>query len=181
MIRISIEFQGQKSFENLIRYIENNEIYGEAQEKIRVLGHHTADFMRNEINTSRKRPDKGTHILENSITAETLNVTGGIEIGIGNIVKMNAEAPYWEVINNGGYIPPINLGYFGIGEPPSANGSGQNWTHTGSSKDFLMKPKKAIEGIDYVGKAIRNLDKELRITMEELGAKFLNGLTKAGK
>jgi protein-L-isoaspartate(D-aspartate) O-methyltransferase len=41
-----------------------------------------------------------------------------------------------------------------------------------------MKPKSPIEGIEYIGKAIRNLDKELRVTMEKLGTKFLTDLEK---
>ena len=49
MIKVTIDWQGQKGLENLIRYIENNLVYGEAQEKVRVLGHHTADYMKDVI------------------------------------------------------------------------------------------------------------------------------------
>jgi hypothetical protein len=38
-----------------------------------------------------------------------------------------------------------------------------------------MKPKKAIEGLNYINKAIMNLDKELKIVMEKLGSKFITG------
>ena len=38
-----------------------------------------------------------------------------------------------------------------------------------------------IQGIDYIGKAIRNLDQELKTVMEKLGAKFLGGASNASK
>jgi hypothetical protein len=60
------------------------------------------------------------------------------------------------------------------------SGSNQNWERSGN-KGFFMKPLKAIEGIDYIGKSIRNLDQELRVTMEKLGSSFLDGAQKVSK
>jgi len=183
MIKVDITFVDQKKFNNLIRYIENNAVYGEAQEKVRILGHHTADNMIETIKTERKRPDKGTHHLENSITAETLSTTGGVEVGIGRISKMTQEAPYWEVLNNGGYIPNhgnfVPLGAFSPGEamPDPAHFREGNWT-VGADK-YTFRPKTPLEGIDYIGKAIRNLDKELKLAMEQLGTKFITDMSKA--
>jgi len=183
MIRISIDWQGQKGLDNLIRYIENNLVYAEAQEGVRVLGHHTADNMRETISSSKKRPSFGNN-LESNINAETLNTTGGVEVGIGRISQLKANAPYFEVLDVGGYVPYSTakgapLGSF-YGDPPIPGGSGQNWERSGE-KGFFMKPSKAIEGIDYIGKAIRNLDKELRIMMEKLGSKFIDEAQKASK
>lgn len=172
MIRISIDFRDGKKFDNLIRYIQNNTLYFEAQESVRVLGHHTADKMREVINTERKNPARPDHALENAITAETLSTTGGVEVGIGNIAKMTAEAPYWEMINDGAvYITKkthvVPTTYFA--DP----GSGFVTFKEGSSH--------IIQGIDYVGKAIRNLDKELREMMEKWGEKFISGAKQASK
>jgi hypothetical protein len=172
MIRINIDFRDGKKFDNLIKYIENNLIYGEAQEKIRILGHHTADNMRSNIETSRKNPARPDHKLENSILAETLNTTGGIEVGIGRIAKMVAEAPYWELINDGGtyvtkathVVPTTYFADPGSGFVTFKAGS----THT-------------IEGIDFVGRAIRNLDRELTEVMKKLGAEFIGGAKKASQ
>lgn len=171
MIKISIDSKNlEKGMNSLIRYIENNAVYGEAQEKIRILGHHTADYMKETINNERRNPKRPEDKLVNAITAETLNTVGGIEVGIGRISKLIAEAPYFELINDGGtYITKkthvIPTDYFA--DP----GNGFITFKEGSSH--------TITGIDYVGKAIRNLDNELRITMEKLGAKFIDGMKKA--
>jgi hypothetical protein len=172
MIKINIDWQGKKGLDNLIRYIENNLVYAEAQEQVRVLGHHTADNMKNTINTERKNPARPDNKLENAITAETLNTTGGVEVGIGRISKLNVEAPYWEMINDGAtYVTKkthvVPTTYF------SDPGSGFITFKEGSTH--------IIEGIDFVGKAIRNLDQELRVMMEKLGATFLGGAANASK
>ncbi len=172
MIRINIDFKDGKKFDSLIRYIENNLVYGEAQEHVRILGHHTADNMREIINTKRKNPKRPDDKLVNAITAETLNTTGGVEVGVGRIAKLVAEAPYFELINDGGtYITKkthsVPTTYF-------ANpGDGFVTFKEGSSHTII--------GIDYIGKAIRNLDKELRNMMEKWGSKFLGGALNASK
>jgi hypothetical protein len=172
MIKVTIDWAGKKGLDNLIRYIENNAVYGEAQEAVRLLGHHTADSMRSTINNERRNPKRPDDKLVNAITAETLNTTGGIEVGIGRIAKLVAEAPYFELINDGGtyitkkthVVPTTYFGDPGDGFVTFKEGS----THS-------------ITGIDYVGKAIRNLDKELRDVMEKLGSKFLGGAANSSK
>jgi len=167
VIKISVDWQGKKGFENFMRYIDNNLVYAEAQEEIRILGHHTADNMRSIINENRKRPTKASHKLDNAITAETLNTTGGVEVGIGRIEKLNSEAPYWEMIDRGAsyttkkqHVVPFEDGGF---------------------RTFKVGSTHVIEGIEFVGQAIRNLDKELKTTMEKLGAKFISDAEKASK
>lgn len=172
MIKVTIDFKDAKKFDNLIRYIEDNIVYGEAQEAVKILGHHTADNMRETINTERHNPKRPDDKLVNAITAETLNTTGGIEVGVGRIAKLVSEAPYFELINDGGtYITKkthvVPTTYFG--DP----GDGFVTFKAGSSH--------TISGIDYVGKAIRNLDKELRDMMEQWGSKFLGGASNASK
>jgi hypothetical protein len=181
VIRISIDFVDEKKFNNLIRYIENNLVYGEAQEEMRVVGHHCADNMRETISSSKKRPSLGSN-LEDNITAETINTTGGVEVGIGRISRLKANAPYFEVLNDGGYVPYSTakgapLGSF-YGDAPVPDGTGQNWERMGNV-GFFMKPKKAIEGIDYINKAILNLDRELKEVIEKLGGKYLDGMSKS--
>jgi hypothetical protein len=172
MIKVNIDWQGKKGLDNLIRYIDNNAVYGEAQEAVKILGHHTADNMRSIINTERKNPKRPDDKLVNAITAETLNTTGGIEVGIGRIATLVAQAPYFELINDGGtYITKkthvVPTTYFG--DP----GDGFVTFKEGSSH--------TITGIDYVGKAIRNLDKELRDMMEKWGSKFISDMGKSSK
>jgi hypothetical protein len=170
MIRLTVDFRDAKKFDQLIRYIEDNLVYAEAQEGVRVLGHHCADKMKEVIETERKNPARPDHKLEGAIVAETLSTTGGVEVGIGRISTLKAEAPYFEMINDGAtYITKkthiVPTTYFA--DP----GSGFITFKEGSSHTII--------GIDYVGKAIRNLDKELRDWMEKHGAKFLDGMNKA--
>lgn len=183
MIRITVDFKDKKKFSNLIRYIQNNLLYGEAQQRVRVAGHHTADHMKETISTSKKRHSLGSN-LEDNIQAETLSTTGGIEVGIGRISLLKSVAPYFEVLNDGGYVPYSTakgapLGSFEGDRPdPNIVSGNQNWERSGN-KGFFMKPKTPIEGIDYIGKAIRNLDIELREQMRLWGEKFLDEMKKA--
>jgi len=93
-------------------------------------------------------------------------------MGIGNITRLNLLAPHWELINDGGtyktvethVVPTDYFGDPGVGFVTFKAGS----LHT-------------ITGIDYVGRSIRNLDKELRVEMEKLGAKFVSGASNASK
>lgn len=170
MIKISIDFKDGKKFGNLIRYIQNNLVYAESQEQMRILGHHAADKMRETINVERKNPARPDHKLENAITAETLNTTAGVEVGIGRISTLKAEAPYFELINDGGtyvtkkthIVPTTYFADPGTGFVTFKEGS----SHT-------------ITGIDYVGKAVRNLDQELRTMMEKIGEQYIDGMKKA--
>jgi len=169
MIKITIDFRDAKKFDQLIRYIENNLVYAETQEQVRVLGYRTADNMRNTINTERKNPKRPDDKLVNAITAETLSTTGGVEVGIGRISTLNTEAPYWEMIDAGAtYITKkthvVPTTYFA--DP----GSGFVTFKEGSSH--------FINGIDYIGRAIRNLDVELKTMMEKMGSKFIGGMEK---
>jgi hypothetical protein len=172
MIKVNIEWRGKQGLDNLIRYIENNLVYGEAQAGVRLAAHHCADNMREVINTERKNPTRPDDKLVNAITAETLNTVGGIEMGVGRISTLKAEAPYFELIDAGGtyvtkktHIVPTT--YFA--DP----GSGFVTFKEGSSH--------TIEGINYVETSIKKLDQELKVMMEKFGAKFINGAEKASK
>ena len=180
MIKVTIDWAGKKGLDNLIRYIENNTVYGEAQEAVRILGHHTADNMRSTINTERKNPKRPDDALVNNILSETINTTAGVEVGIGNIARLNLLAPHWELINDGGtYVTKethaVPTTFFQDSINSYMGELGNQWI------TFKAGSSHHITGIDYVGKAIRNLDQELRTVMEKLGAKFLGGAANASK
>ena len=160
---------------NPIQFLKeiNGKIHFEFQEELVKTCEATAELMRQTIKDSIKRPGS-TGKLENSIQSEVLDSTGGIKIGIGKI----SELPiYWEVLNNGGYVPPANLGYFGDNNSPKAGASGEQWTHTGKSSDFLMKPKKPIEPVRYVEISEEQLTKHIEKEIK----KFLREETQASK
>ena len=144
----------------------DDKIHVEFQQRLAELGELCAEKMKEVIKSSIKRKGEGT--LENSIDSKILDSRGGIHIGIGTI----SELPiYWEVLNNGGYVPPANKGYFGDGNPPIKGGAGEVWTHTG--KDFFMTPKKAIEPMRYIevssDELKLNIEKEIDRLYLEMG------------
>lgn len=173
-IKVTIDWQGEQGLENLIRYIGDNLVYGEAQEQIRILGHQTADTMIDTIQKNRVRPDKGSHKLENAITAETLQTVGGIEVGIGNIQKLNDEAPYWEMIDKGATYTTANTHVVKFLE----GDKGRYPDAIGQFRTFVAGSRHTILGIFYVDKAIDFLDKKLKEVMNKLGAKFIQGMGK---
>jgi len=174
MIRVEVDFVDKGKFDQFLRYIEDNAVYGEAQVDMQILGHHTADHMHDTINSQRVRPDKGSHKLENAITAETLNTVGGVEVGIGRISKLKSEAPYYEMIDSGFTYSTKNEHIVHFVE----GGKGSYPGKEGEFRTFKVGSSHTILGIDYVGKAIRNLDKELREIIEKLGSKLLSGMSK---
>lgn len=179
MIRINIDWFGEKGLNNLIRYIDSNLIYGEAQQKIRVLGHHTADNMQKIIKETGYNLDR----LATSIVAETLQTTGGIDVGIGRIANLPF---YWEMFNNG-FKPGASNNFvpFGSfqGEPPMAGKTGGKWEVGNGGYTFFddNTNKKSVAPIDYVGKSMRLLDLELIETIKDLGATFIENLNKESK
>lgn len=180
MINITVDFKGLKGLENLYKYISSDKLYFKAQNLCNDVADKVVEDMRTTIATSKKRPSLGSN-LENNIDKEILNSVGGVDIGIGNINKLRTNAPYFEVLDRGGYVPYSTakgapLGSF-YGDAPIEGGEGQNWERSGN-KGFFMKPSKAIQGIDYIGKSIRNLDKNLQSSIEILLKDYLG---KAGQ
>jgi len=142
----------------------DDKIHFEFQAKVVELGELTAIRMQEIIKSSIKRAGS-TGRLENSIDSTVLNSTGGVEVGIGDTSKM---PPYWEVLNDGGYVPPANLGYFGEGKPPQRGVTGEQWTHTGDSSNFLMIPRKPIEPVNYIGISARELQQHITQEIDKL-------------
>jgi len=170
MIRISIDFKDGKKFENLIKYIENNLAYGAAQEAVYNVAHTVEADMKEVINTSRKNPTRPEDKLINAITTEDLTTTGGIDVGIGRIAKLVAEAPYWELINDGGtYVTrathKVPTEYF------ADAGTG--------FVTFVAGSSHTIQPVDFVGKSIRGLDRKLTEVCKKITAEFIQGMEKA--
>jgi hypothetical protein len=179
MIKINFNFLGRDKFNDFIRYLDN--IPFVVAEALAVqVAENTISVMQDVINTERKRPDLGTHKLENAIDFKVLVNDPGKEImlGIGSLDKLAQEAPYWEVLDQGGYVPPPDTGYFGSGNPPIPGGSGETWTHTGDGRHYLMIPKKPIEGIGYIDIGLRNLEKDMNKLIKDFGGKIIAGMGK---
>jgi len=172
MIRVSVDWKDGKKFDNFIRYIENIP-FVKIEAEVANLADKTVNDMIQTIEDYRKNPARpGISKLQNSIDwTELINDPGReLIIGIGSIAKMTQEAPYWEMLNDGAtYITKdthvVPTTYF-------ANPDSDFVT-------FIAGSSHTIEGIDYVGKAIRNLDKELRDMMKKWGIEFIKGAARA--
>jgi len=116
------------------------------------------------IDSNVKRPNTGKLgnsievyplVLETALQAGLSGTQqGGVAFGIGKISDM---PDYWEYVNDGGVIPHDNLGFFagGLGlsgerGSPTPGGEGEEWVHTGDSSDFLLKPRKPTEPLQYI-------------------------------
>ena len=152
------------------------QFHPEMQARLVELGELTAQRMRDIIQDSIKRLGSSGR-LENSIKSEILSSTAGVTIGIGRI----SELPiYWEVINDGGYVPPANRGFFasglgtsGMGSPPMSGAGGEQWIHTGSRGDYLLNPKKPIDPVGYVNisgaELHMHIQREINNFMKKIG------------
>ena len=163
MFRVTVKTEGKNPL-NFIQDVQSI-FYPEMQQKLVELSYDTLNMMREIIVQNKKRPSLGGN-LEETLDVDILNTTAGVSIGIGNISDLKAKAPYYEVLNDGGYVPYSTVGSAPLGsfygDRPEKGGSGQNWERSGE-KGFYMKPKKAIEGISYIDLSVRNLTAQLEI------------------
>ncbi len=164
-LKVSSKGKDPLQFINDIKY----QFFPEVEGKIIEFSEFTVNRMREIIKANKKRPSLGSN-LEDTIDYEILNSVGGVSVGIGNLTLLDSKAPYYEVLNNGGYIPystrnAAPLGSF-YGDRPIQGGSGQNWERSGN-KGFLMIPKKPIEGILYIDQAARDLKNKLEIELRD--------------
>lgn len=109
-----------------------------------------------QIQALRKNPARPDHALENAITVEHPAINYW---GIGNISKLNAEAPHWELINDGGkYITKethvVPTTYFANPKSPYVT--------------FKAGSEHIIEPVRYVDIAFENLRKHIEEQLNNL-------------
>ena len=150
-IQVLVQAKGaniRQIFETIVAKSEE-----EFKVQLEIIAEHAAQSMREHIQSSKKRPSLGSN-LEDSIQVEDIwrFVKG---YGIGNIQVLKAQAPYFECLDVGGYVPYSTVkaapyGVFAPGEgKPMGGWSGQNWEKSGE-KGYFMQPKKPITGIGYI-------------------------------
>lgn len=183
MLRVEVDFRDvNKKLTKLIRYVESVQ-FVETEAIATQIADVTVEQMRDTISSSKKRNSFGSNLEDNIDWQELINDPGKeLVIGIGNIAKLKSNAPYWEVLDQGGYIPYSTvkgapLGSF-EGFPPDQLGGNQNWERSGN-KGFFIKPKKPIEPVGYIASALRNIDKLLKQVITAEGGKWIEGLAKS--
>ena len=124
------------------------------------LGDETVNHIRHVINTSKKRESDTHSDKYHKFTRDNLalsmqkkiNYSGDrTHIGVGYIPDLEKFAPYWKVVNYGGYVPPAVRGFFSGGSSPLASmkGTGTQAFYP-DSKGFLMVPKSPIRPMNYI-------------------------------
>lgn len=133
-----------------------NAVLKQINEKVEEIAYKAADNMKDTIVSSKKRPNISS-TLEDAI--HVYPIMEGFGIGLVSLLK--TEAKHYQVLNDGGYVPKPNIGYFGNEQAPG-NGINETWVHTGiGSGWFLMTSSKAIEGINYIEHAGSFIEQEL--------------------
>jgi len=120
-------------------------------------------MMRQIIQENKVRPQAGEPAtLENAINVDHFPEGGW---GVGKISTLNAEAPYWRVINYGGYVPPSTRNYpnlKGKFEPGEERPDPSNFRAGRFKKGYYpIDPKKAIPAMNYIEKTSFWVEKEL--------------------
>lgn len=115
------------------------------------VGDETVEYMRNVIKNSARRGSLGT--LGKSINVESGD-TGTIHwVGVG---RKSQLAPYWSVVNYGGYSPPTTGKYVPLGAfpdgAPVAGKTGGTWNVGAGNYTFLddKYPKQEIRPMNYI-------------------------------
>lgn len=170
---LRINYKAEKSFEKIIKDIEISE--QRFMTGLMALGTKTAETMKKKVEESKKRPQAGdSPKLENAITVEPLENGWGV----GNIDKLNREAPHWHFVNFGisqkGMIIPgrgksVPKGQFapGEGKPDPSQFQAGRWK-TGDGNYSFQAKKGIVSPLDYIAKTVHWLDGEITKLFGEL-------------
>jgi len=115
------------------------------------IGHYIDARRRRKVDRTKKR-------LASAFKHGEVEYTKNyISVGLGKRSTLDTKFPYWEVLNNGGYTPPVSIGFFGRNAMPdadmagaSAPGGAMDIYHQTGDKGYLMNPQRPIEGIHYL-------------------------------
>lgn len=123
------------------------------------LGQATRDRMRQTIETEkhRKAGSKGT--LEKAINYYVDDLPNNYTVGIGLVSELNVKAPYWYIVNYGGWaLPPGteiwgHFGEYGVPDPAKAGtGVGRESFTIGTFPLYKMTVRHPIWAMNYIEK-----------------------------
>lgn len=155
------------------------------QDRALRLGQRIHSYMIGYIVSHKKRAQSphldGTLPLEKSIKFDILaTAPAKISWGIGHIPTLQAQSPYWYVLNYGKtisgkkFIPAGGKavpGYFQPSGRPMANKRNGREPFIYSPGTFVMYPKNPIRPINYIQASQFKLGNEFRILLATLKAK----------
>jgi hypothetical protein len=139
--------------------------------ELQTIAEKATDKMRSYVKTKRSG---STGKLKDALTVEVIKSKGQIFFGIGNINRLNQNAPYWFVANYGRvsrggnkgaaqgqvgrlFVPfngKARFGFFGTGAKARQGVNNQrfHFKETGDKKAFFMTPTKPVRPINYIQK-----------------------------
>lgn len=137
------------------------------EEGLKVLGVETRDQMRQIISSSKHRPLGSDNNLENTID---VHFEAGNVVGIGKVSDLNVRAPYWYIVNYGGWAAPPGtkvLGHFGQQSQPNpafaGTGVGRESFTLDSFPTYLMTIRNPIWAMNYIEKTKSWLQTKIRV------------------
>jgi len=157
MITVKIYAKQGKDITTLIRNLDKESTV--VLDGINVIGEETLLHMRNFINTNKKRKGKDPKNpfkegnLANSIEKNRIIGKDEYGVGIGHIPTLQGKAPYWEIVDVGGYTPPAMRGTFGDG-PPDSRLKGKGTAPFIVDKRFSFVHMSPIRPMHYIGGTI---------------------------
>ena len=173
MLRINVSTHG-KSLRQVATGLDK--YWFELQAELAIVGEQTHAFMINFIQANKKRPPGPKNTLEDAISYNfySLGYTAGFSIG--EVMELNAKAPYWYTINYGGsmFVGKPTFGYFFPGEArpsPGASREGRWQESAGHGGRFKMVPKKPIMPMNF----IQNTNHILGASLARMIAKAKSG------
>lgn len=162
MVRVSVQRMGT-NVKNIIR--EWDKLWIDIQNDIFDLGKDIHLYMISYIQAHKKRPQaEFPTTLENAIKLVDLSGMGKGGFGIGEIEKLNREAPYWRFVNygialsgttipgRGKRVPP---GFFnpGIAIPSIGDFRSGRWKKGWNSeygRNYSFKSKNPMPAMNYI-------------------------------
>lgn len=160
MIRAEIKIP--LGFKTIIRQIT---IKNEAMKaKLSKLGDETAMKMKSVIQSKKVRPQAGEPTtLEDTIDVEHFNMPGIVAWGVGNIVKLNQEAPYWRVVNYGSnHLVGVWIqGHFEPGAPQPHRAHFREGRLKQGEPKYVFPVKNPIPAMNYIESTVNFLKQKL--------------------
>ncbi len=178
MIRIYADFdKAINGLTNIIKYVDSNKGFVKLEAELTDLANYKLDQMRHILGSSRRRtPDRGLGVMtiENAL-GEPISIKNDpgreLIIGIGSVARLNAESPYWELINDGGtYVTKethvVPTTYF---SDPVAD-----------FVTFKAGSSHTIYPMGYIDDVARTIDRDLQLLVKDYVSQLVDGMRNAG-
>ena len=157
MHEMAIKHVRGPSIEQIIKDLDNQK--KSLQNKVKNLAEEATEYMRSQIKPHRAG---STGNLAESVEAVISVQENLVTVGIG---VDRSKAPYWSVVNYGGYVPPRPpSGAFtgGTQKPDKSLGGNGTQAFKPGFRNYSFKPMHAIRPMNYIEKTQIWLNKKIK-------------------